>query len=482
VLKEQARAVAVVVFLFDILMVAGAFTLAHWVHADYLPRYTSLPAASYPPGVFLALVSLVTIIWAVLLLKFRQYHSHRTVSLRQEAFDLLRICVGGGVLLALVVMLLRPDRFVAGSERVSQLWIAWLVLFSFVLLLVEKLALRLTARFVRARGRNYRTVLIVGTSETARAIAGTIERNLFWGFKIIGFLTEEPSNQAETLHGYPVMGSLADLGEIVEQEPIDEVIFTVTPDQLGNFNEQVFSLQELGVSVRFALQPHPAAAGEIELSDLAGVPLITYASVPATALGLAVKRLLDIVGAAVLLVLLSPLLLILMLAVKISSVGPALFRHTRVGLHGREFALLKFRTMIEGAEELQSAVAHLNEMSGPVFKISSDPRVTRLGGFLRKHSLDELPQLLNVLRGDMSLVGPRPPTPAEVAEYERWQRRRLSMRPGLTCLWQVSGRNRIDFDEWMELDLRYIDSWSPWLDLKILLKTIPAVLSGSGAS
>ncbi len=170
------------------------------------------------------------------------------------------------------------------------------------------------------------------------------------------------------------------------------------------------------------------------------------------------------------------------LLIKITAGGQVLYRQTRCGLNGRRFTLYKFRTMIEGAEERQRELLHLNEMDGPVFKLKQDPRVTWIGRFLRRFSLDELPQLWNVLRGDMSLVGPRPPIPDEVARYQRWQRRRLSMKPGLTCLWQISGRNQIDFDRWMKLDLEYIDSWSPWLDVKILLKTVPAVLSGRGAS
>jgi len=159
-----------------------------------------------------------------------------------------------------------------------------------------------------------------------------------------------------------------------------------------------------------------------------------------------------------------------------------LFRQRRCGLNGRIFTLFKFRTMVADAEERIGEVAHLNEMKGPVFKVRRDPRVTGVGRWLRRFSLDELPQLWNVLRGDMSLVGPRPPIPEEVARYERWQRRRLSMKPGLTCLWQVRGRNQIDFEEWMRLDLEYIDNWSPWLDLKILARTVPVVLSGRGAS
>ncbi|HYG61833.1 MAG TPA: sugar transferase, partial [Thermoanaerobaculia bacterium] len=197
---------------------------------------------------------------------------------------------------------------------------------------------------------------------------------------------------------------------------------------------------------------------------------------------LMLKRALDVALASLLLLLALPAVGLVAALIKLTSGGTVLFRQTRCGLNGRFFTLYKFRTMVEDAEERRNALLHLNEMNGPVFKLRSDPRVTWFGRFLRRFSLDELPQLWNVLRGDMSLVGPRPPIPEEVARYQRWQRRRLAMKPGLTCLWQISGRNNVDFDRWMQLDLEYIDSWSPMLDFKILLKTIPAVLSGRGAS
>jgi len=202
---------------------------------------------------------------------------------------------------------------------------------------------------------------------------------------------------------------------------------------------------------------------------------------PIAPFSLFLKRLADFAVAAVALVVASPLWLVLAAVIKASSQGPVLFRQVRSGRRGRPFVLLKFRTMIEGADAIQATVAHLNVMDGPVFKAPDDPRITPVGRFLRRWSLDELPQLVNVLRGEMSLVGPRPALPQEVECYERWQRRRLAVKPGMTCLWQVAGRSDLDFSTWMELDLAYIDHWSLWLDLKILARTVPAVLSGRGA-
>jgi exopolysaccharide biosynthesis polyprenyl glycosylphosphotransferase len=195
-----------------------------------------------------------------------------------------------------------------------------------------------------------------------------------------------------------------------------------------------------------------------------------------------VKRLFDIAASAFALWVLSPLLVLTALAIKLTSRGPVFFKQERVGMHGRTFSMLKYRSMVSNAEELKLKLMELNEQNGPVFKIQKDPRITPVGRFLRKFSIDEIPQLINVLRGEMSVVGPRPPLPSEVAQYEPWQRRRLSVRPGLTCLWQVSGRNSIGFQDWMYLDMQYIDHWSLGQDFHLILKTVPVVLTGRGAS
>ena len=246
--------------------------------------------------------------------------------------------------------------------------------------------------------------------------------------------------------------------------------------------KQIFLMcEELGIRTRVAMNFFQNRIARMEIEELEGIPFLTFTTTPSNETELAFKRLLDISISVFLLTLALPVITIVALLIKFTSPGSIFFKQTRLGLNGRMFTLYKFRTMIEDAHERRGEVEHLNEMSGPVFKSKSDPRVTPFGRLLRRFSLDELPQFWNVLKGDMSLVGPRPPIPEEVASYHRWHRRRLSMKPGLTCLWQVSGRNNIDFDRWMQLDLQYIDNWSPSLDLKILLRTIPAVLSGKGA-
>jgi exopolysaccharide biosynthesis polyprenyl glycosylphosphotransferase len=218
-----------------------------------------------------------------------------------------------------------------------------------------------------------------------------------------------------------------------------------------------------------------------ELSDYEGWSALSFRSTPNHGEALVAKRVMDVLGAALALLLSTPVLAIVAVAIKLEDRGPVFFGQERSGLYGRTFRMWKFRSMSVDAEAQKGALAGHNEMDGPVFKMRADPRVTRVGRFLRRTSLDEFPQFWNVLRGDMSLVGPRPPLPDEVARYARWQMRRLSMKPGITCIWQVSGRNDVDFDTWMRLDLQYIDAWSLFLDVKLLARTVPAVLRGSGA-
>ena len=238
---------------------------------------------------------------------------------------------------------------------------------------------------------------------------------------------------------------------------------------------------ELGVRTRVAAEFFPTSTSRVSLEFLENLPLITFSTVPEHNVGIIAKRMVDFLVAAVMLIVLFPLMLVTAILIKITSPGPVLYRQVRCGLYGRRFRLVKFRTMVDGAEDKLWEIKHLNEMEGPVFKMRNDPRVTAVGRFLRKFSVDELPQVWNVIKGEMSLVGPRAPLLEEVENYATKQRRRLSVKPGITCLWQVSGRNDIDFNEWMELDLQYIDNWSFWLDIRIMLMTIPAVFTGRGA-
>lgn len=483
-LKERARFLAASIFTLDLVLTASAFFLAYWVRVTVLPGIAPsvFSARFYPMGAYLPLLPLVLLIWGALLLSSGRYRSHRTVPLLTEALAITRVCGLGTVILILLIFALRLGDRLLPDDEISRSWLVLFGFFSWILLLSEKLAVRLTARYVRENGLNYRTVLIVGANHTAMAIADSILHHRFWGFKILGFvLNGEPPLQPRPF-GFPILGRIEDIPRIVEDHPVDDVIFAVSRRDLDRLEDLFLALQEQGIGTRFAIDLFPHTRATARLEELDGMPMLTFSTTPMSHLQLMLKRLVDMTVSTTILLLSFPLVLLIALAIKATSGGSVLFRQTRCGLSGRLFTLYKFRTMVENAEQRRWELEHLNEMNGPVFKLRRDPRVTGVGRILRRFSLDELPQLWNVLRGDMSLVGPRPPIPEEVARYERWQRRRLSMKPGLTCLWQISGRNQVDFDRWMELDLEYIDSWTPLLDFKILLKTIPVVLTGRGAS
>jgi exopolysaccharide biosynthesis polyprenyl glycosylphosphotransferase len=479
-LKEKARMIARVVYVADLALTTAAFFAAFFIRDLVLPR---IAPAHFPTGLFplrdyVKIYPVVLILWSILLFTYHSYHSHRTIPLLREALTAIRVVFVGNAILATLAYLL-PLR---------QLSRAWFVLFGILaalLLVLEKIVVRIIARYVRAKGLNYRTILIVGTGRRAIEVARSIEGHKYWGYKLLGFVSDG-HRLSNGWARFRVFGSVPDLRKLLEggqfAEPIDEIVFAVTRKKLDEMKQIFLMCEELGIRARVAMNFFPNRVARIELEELEGIPFLTFTTTPSNESQLAFKRFLDIAVSMILLLLAFPAIALAALAIRLSSPGAVLFRQERMGLNGRLFMLFKFRTMFEDAHERRGEVTHLNQMTGPVFKAKSDPRITAVGRVLRKFSLDELPQLWNVLKGDMSLVGPRPPIPEEVAAYHRWHRRRLSMKPGLTCLWQVSGRNNVDFDRWMQLDLQYIDNWSPSLDLKILLRTIPAVLSGRGAS
>ena len=325
-------------------------------------------------------------------------------------------------------------------------------------------------------------ILVVGTGKKARRLGRALEDSKKWGYRIIGYVS--PDGDGRDTAGLNVIGSAKDLPELLlAQTVVDEVIFCSPEMKDREVVEDTLRLcAELGIKTRVTTDLLPVTASKVSLEFLDKLPLITFSTVPEHNLSIVVKRIIDFLVASVSLVLLSPLMVLTGIAIKFTSPGPVFYAQVRCGLYGRKFGLTKFRTMNDGAEDKLWEIRHLNEMDGPVFKMRDDPRVTPLGKILRRASIDELPQLWNVIRGEMSIVGPRAPLAEEVRHYSIKQRRRLSVKPGITCLWQVSGRNEISFQKWMDMDLEYIDNWSVWLDMRIMLKTIPAVFTGRGAS
>jgi exopolysaccharide biosynthesis polyprenyl glycosylphosphotransferase len=341
-------------------------------------------------------------------------------------------------------------------------------------------------RPLREHAKPMEKVLVVGTG----ALGVTTYRRLLEGGargkNIVGFLRfdGDPLSLPAGIIA-PVLGCAEDLLKTVEARPVSEVFLAGRVMEHGfQMQEVVRTCEELGLP--FAVPAHSFKLNRAKLLQGFDHDLddgyLHYLSTESKPVQWAVKRMLDLLCASLALIVLSPLLLGVAFAIRFESKGPILFKQVRVGLHGAHFDFLKFRSMVVNADDLKDTLLKQNEMSGPVFKMKNDPRITRVGRFIRKYSIDELPQLINILRGDMTIVGPRPPVPREVASYKPWQRRRLSVRPGLTCYWQVGGRNEIGFEEWMLLDLRYVDHWNLWRDIELIAKTVPVVVTGRGAS
>ena len=420
---------------------------------------------------------------------------YRSMRLRSYLWLFERSVLSAGVVflaLGSILYLLKLD--------LSRSFVGIFCAISGVGLFLVRVTVLLLLRYFRSRGKNYRNVLIVGTGQQARQLYQEIGRQVELGIRVVGFTqlngpdleNGEPAQKIDSTHASSAVYDLAarivadaeSFEAALKKHAVDEVLFTDVVQTFHIVNELARIAVEEGVRVTLAADLFSLNILKSDISYFGSVPLIHYNPSPIAEQNsaLLVKRAVDVVIASAVLLILSPLLLLVAILIKLDSRGPVFFRQKRVGLNGRTFVLLKFRSMVDGAESMLEELKDRNEMSGPVFKIRRDPRVTRIGKFLRKFSIDEFPQLLNVLRGDMSLVGPRPPLPEEVSLYVRRYRRRLSMRPGLTCIWQVSGRNGIpDFDTWAKLDLEYIDTWSLWNDFKLLARTIPAVISGSGA-
>jgi len=334
---------------------------------------------------------------------------------------------------------------------------------------------------LRTRGIGVSRVVIVGAGQVGRTILGIISAQPHLGYRIIGFVDDNPEKSHIDIGPFQALGPLNNLSAIIDQEQAGEVIVTLPWTYHRKITSIVRECERRRVRVRIVPDMFQMSLGQVDLEDLSGVPLVGVREVSMNKSALLIKRIIDVAGAAVGLALATPLLFLIALAVRLDSPGPIIFRQPRVGLGGRIFWMYKFRSMHEDAGEEQETLVHMNEAKGPIFKIRRDPRLTRVGRFLRRTSLDELPQLVNVMRGEMSLVGPRPNLPSEVEEYQEWHKKRLEVLPGMTGLWQVSGRSHLSFAEMVLLDIYYIDHWSLWLDIKILMRTIPKVLFGEGA-
>lgn len=409
--------------------------------------------------------------WVAVLWYHGLYRLRARWRLRTEARDILRSTL---LMAALTLSIL----FVFKQEDVSRLFLLSLFTVQPLVTLAGRGALRLTFSELRRRGHNARYMLVVGTGRLAQEFADLVEARAGLGLQIIGHLSVPGESKAVVTR--PILGNLDSIEDVLHTNIVDEVAACLSPEAAHLLEPIARLAADEGKTVRIPVDPSETSIRNAREEEFEGLVVRSLVHDGHREAGLVIKRLIDVVGAAVGLIVLSPVLLVTAFLVRVRDGSPIIFRQTRVGLHGRPFTILKFRTMAPDAEERLHEVAHLNELEGAAFKASNDPRMSSLGRHLRRLSIDELPQLWNVLKGEMSLVGPRPPLPSEVVEYDIWHRRRLSMKPGITGLWQVESRRERNFDRWVELDLSYIDRWTLWLDLRILLRTMPNVMMARG--
>ena len=407
-------------------------------------------------------------LWHLVLRQCELYHSYRLSGVSRELRD-LAIAVSGATAPLVPLTPLMGFTFVT---------IPFLIVFAgtaFVGLSIERRSFRAVAARLRRYGRNLRNVILVGSGDEALELTAKLARREDLGYSIVGVIQT-------SVAGAEQRDVVQKVEALIEARPIDEVFVALPLDTSHGLVRQLIDLcEQQGITFRLLAPLASLFWARARIDALEGQPVLTVYTGRPDPVGLLLKRGIDIVGATLALVLLAPLFAVVALLIRLGSDGPVFFVQRRVGLNRRNFLTMKFRTMVDGAEQLQSALEPMNEAEGPIFKIVNDPRVTRTGRWLRHLSIDELPQLINVLRGEMSLVGPRPLPMRDVRRIDvRWHKRRFSVKPGITCLWQVHSRQP-KFDEWIRLDMEYIDNWSVGLDLKILAKTIPAVLSGQGA-
>ncbi|MCI0531402.1 MAG: sugar transferase [candidate division Zixibacteria bacterium] len=450
----------------------GLTALAFYLAASLRSTLDLLFQATFHPDY--SLLYFVLPIWVFIFSLNQRIYEYRMVGFGETFKNVsLTLLKALGILLAVLYLTHRLE-----PSRATLIIFA---LLNFVFLLGFRRALSAVLALSRKKGYNLQKILLVGSGKQGERFVQKSIAHPQWGLKIVGLLDWNGGEPGSIFQTIPHLGKLSNLSRILQNEHVDYVVFAAEKKDLQVLDESIAVCEEMGAKAYLLADFFDLKIARQQLRTVFNSPALLFSTTPKREGLLFCKYVLDKIYAFILVCLSCPLMLAASLLIKLTSPGPVIFRQTRIGLNGRKFTLYKFRTMVQDAEILKSNLMSQNEMTGPVFKMAEDPRLTRVGKILRKSSIDELPQFFNVIKGDMSLVGPRPPLAAEVARYDRWQRRKLSIKPGLTCLWQVNGRNQIDFEHWMKMDLQYIDNWSFWLDAKILLKTVPAVISGNGA-
>jgi exopolysaccharide biosynthesis polyprenyl glycosylphosphotransferase len=465
-LRERARLFKGLLFTLDLLLTALSLQVSYQLHP--IQEEVSFPGLVYA-------CFFILLVWVVLLRGFHVYRFSLLYTLSAEIRALSKVVLVGGIILGFTLFILK-------EQAVSRQLIIWFLVIDLALLLSARLAVRLVNRYLRKRGQAMRNIVLVGDDERALEFARLIESTPWWGFKLLGFVTTETGGFLNTIRSqYEILGNIEDLPHMVTEMVVDEVVFVVPRKKLQELEEIFPLLEEVGINTRIALNFFPHVSALATISDLGDTPMISFSTTPDDGFPLLLKGLMDRFISLVLLLLLSPFMLGISIAAKIGSPGPVFMRQVRYGLHGRRFTMFTFRSTTVHAEQEQRPVKSspdeaIQGTRTQGINTGGYTGSTFLGKWLKRSGADHLPLFLNVLKGQMSLVGPRPPLAQEVGKYERWQRRRLSMKPGITGLWHINRNELPDARQSLKMDLEYIDNWRLKLDFKILLRSIQTIL------
>ncbi len=458
----------------DALLINVAFLIAYWVRYDLQWLRSVDPANNVPYTAYLPMVFLLTLILLLAMRREGAYDLRRTRPFFDEFYGILNATTTAILLLVVFVFFYRRLFY----SRLIFIYGGILIL---IMLTTARLVRRMILARLRQSGQGIDRVLIIGAGEVGRAVMRNIIAQPELGYQVIGFLDDDPTKSSTDIGPIRALGPIENVLQVIQEQHIDQIMITLPWQYHRKTVRLVLEAEEAGVRARVVPDLFQLSLGGIDVEAISGIPLIGIKQTALTGFNLILKRTFDLLFTVPFVVLTSPLWALIAAAIKLDSPGPVFFRQERAGKNGKPFQVYKFRSMYVGAEAEQAALLAQNEASGPIFKIRDDPRRTRVGRFIRRTSIDELPQFINVLRGDMSVVGPRPPLFSEVAEYQEWQRKRLEIQPGVTGLWQVSGRSDLSFDEMVMLDIYYGENWSLGSDIRIVLRTVPQVLFGDGA-
>ncbi|MBU1145301.1 MAG: sugar transferase [Firmicutes bacterium] len=425
---------------------------------------------------YFSLALMICVLTVILFKGYKAYSYQRFTSLIREYSIVLKVCLLTSLIAVVII-------FLAGFREFPRTLMIVYFFVSLVIFSLQKTILFFIASFIRKKGLDRKKILLVGANGNAGQFIESVENNFSWGLDIIGVLTDSGSDVGKELQGVKVLGLIDDLESVLKKNIPDELMITLSTDRFASIKRIIEICEREGVMVRLNSDFLGYITKRVTVDNVFGQNIISFHMVAQSEIQLYSKRLIDIIFSVLAIIFFTPFMLFAIFGIWITDGRPILYNWNVVGLNKKPFKSWKLRTMVKNADLLKNELVDKNEINGPVFKIENDPRIIPIGRILRKFSIDEMPQLFSVLKGDMSLVGPRPVFPNELSKFQSWQRRKLSFKPGITCIWQINGRNAVnDFEERVRMDLEYIDNWSLLLDLKILLKTIPVVLFGRGAS